>query len=366
MADTHTITQDPRRRNILILAGIAAVMVVFAVFALFEQSQEVAPHYQPQPFLPGLASQVREIAHIRLVSKKGTVDVQFKPERGWVITSHDDYPASFEHVRETIVGLAALETIEPKTARADWLHYLDLDAPPKGEGIAVMLQDGQGHTLASIVTGKNVEIGDQSGAVGLFVRQADSDQSWLARSVFQPKVDMKEWLDKQVVDVELARIQEVDVNPAEGPSYEIRRDKPNVADLNLVDIPKGREIGYPGATDGLAGAVTGFTFDDVQAAKNFDFSDAGHPARIVAHTFDGLTVTVNTIQKGQDYWATVSAEGAAGKPQAQKQARAIDTRTSGWAYKVPAYKGRQFLTTLESLLKPLPAATPPAPATPKK
>ncbi|HEX4157120.1 MAG TPA: DUF4340 domain-containing protein [Rhizomicrobium sp.] len=364
MADTLAISRDPRRRNLLVLAGIALVMVVFAVFALVRQSEEVAPHYQPQPFLPGLASQVRDVAHIRLVDKKGAVDVQFKPDKGWVVTGHDDYPASFEHVRETVVGLAALETIEPKTARADWLHYLDLDAPPKGDGIAVTIQDGQGRTLASIVTGKNVEIGDPSGAVGMFVRQSNSDQSWLVRSVFVPKVDMKEWLDKRVIDVDMGRIQQVDVNPADGPSYEIRRDKPNVANLNLVDIPKGREIGYPDAVDGVAGAVTGFTFDDVQPARNFDFSDGAHVARVVTHTFDGLTVTVNAIQKGQDYWATVSAEGAAGKPQAQKMARTIDARTSGWAYKLPPYKGHQLMTTLESLLKPLP--TPPAPATPQK
>jgi hypothetical protein len=364
MADTPAITQDPRRRKLSIMAGIAIVMVVLAVLALIRQSQQAESHYQPEPFLPGLASQVRDIAHVRVVSKSGTVDVQFKPEKGWVVTSHDDYPASFEHVRETVVGLAALETIEPKTARADWLHYLDLDAPPKGDGVAVTLQDGQGRTLASIITGKNVEIGDASGAVGMFVRNADSDQSWLVRSVYQPKADVKDWLDKQVLDVDLSRVQEVDVNPASGPSYEIRRDKPNVADLSLVDIPKGREIAYSGATDGVAGAITGFTFDDVQPAKNFDFSDAAHPARLVVHTFDGLTVTVNAIQKGNDYWATVSADGAPDKPKAQKQARTIDARTSGWAYKLPPYKGRQFMTTLESLLKPLP--TPPAPATPQK
>ena len=180
------------------------------------------------------------------------------------------------------------------------------------------------------------------------------NQSWLVRSVFQPKTDTGEWLDKQVVDVELARIQEVDVSPLNGASYEIRRDKPTVANLSLVDIPKGRELAYAGATDAVAGAITGFTFDDVRPAKDFDFSD-GHAARLVARTFDGLTVTVQTVQQGHDYWATVFAEGAAGKAEAQRQARTIDARASGWAYKLPPYKGQQFMTSLESLLKPLPA-----------
>ncbi|HEY3778464.1 MAG TPA: DUF4340 domain-containing protein [Rhizomicrobium sp.] len=360
MADTLALTSDPRRRNLAVLAAIAAVMVVFAIFALLRQSAEVAPHYQPESFLPGLASHVREIAHIRLASKAGVVDVQFKPEKGWVVASHDDYPASFDRVRETIVGLAALQTLEPKTARADWLHYLDLASPPKGNGVAVTLQNGQGRTIAAVVTGKNIDIGDPSGAVGLFVRRANSDQSWLARSVFQPKTDVGQWLDKQVMDVDLARVQQVDIDPAEGASYEVRRDKPNVADLALVNIPKGRELSYSGAADNIAGAVSGFTFDDVRPAREFDFSDGAHVARMVAHTFDGLIVTVRTLQKGQDYWATVSAEGQPGKPQAQQQARTIDARASGWAYKLPAYKGRQLMNTLEDLLKPLPATTAPA------
>ncbi|MGH6888763.1 MAG: DUF4340 domain-containing protein [Rhizomicrobium sp.] len=360
MSETFAFTHDPRRRNLFALAVIALAMIAFAVVALLHQADEVAPRYQPQSFLPGLASHVREIAHIRIASKSGVIDVQFKPEKGWVVASHDDYPASFNRVRETIVGLAALQTLEPKTARGDWLHYLDLDAPPKGNGVSVTLRNGQGRMLAGVITGKNVDIGDSSGAVGLFVRRTDSDQSWLARSVFQPKTDVGQWLDKQVMDVDLARIQEVDVNPAEGPSFEIHRDKPNVADLAIVDLPKGRELAYTGAADAVAGAVSGFTFDDVRPAREFDFSDTAHVARTVAHTFDGLVVTVHTIQKGQDYWATISAEGEPGKPQAQQQARTIDARVSGWAYKLPIYKGRQLMTTLENLLKPLPSNTTPA------
>src|SRR5579871_6072604 len=118
MADTtFAITHDPRRRNLALLAVAAALLVVLAVLALLQQSRELAPHYRPQPFLPGLASQVRNVAQIRVVSKSGSVELKFRPERGWVVASHDDYPAAFDHVRQTVVSLAALETIEPKTAR---------------------------------------------------------------------------------------------------------------------------------------------------------------------------------------------------------------------------------------------------------
>jgi hypothetical protein len=361
MAKTLALTQHPRRRNLIVLAVIAAVMVVLAVLALIHQSRQVAPHYTPRSFLPGLASQVRDVARIRLDSKSGTIDVVFKPDRGWIVASHDDYPASFEKVRETLVGLAAMQTIEPKTARPDWLHYLDLTAPPKGDGIQITLQDGRGRTLASVITGKNEDIGDPSGAVGLFARRADSKQSWLVRSVFTPKTAPTDWLDKQVIDVDATKIQQADIDPLNGPSYELRRDKPGDSDLKLVNLPNGREISYAGAADGIAGTISNFTFDDIKPARAFDFSD-GHATRLVARTFDGLIVTVQAIKQGQDFWATVSADAVPGKAAAQRQARTIDSRASGWAYKLPPYKGQQIMTTLESLLKPPPEK----PATPRK
>src|SRR5436305_7535549 len=98
MVDTRALTQDPRRRNLLVLAVLAAVLVVLALLALIHQSRQVALHYERRSFLPGLASQVHDIAHIRLDAKSGSLDVAFKPERGWIVASHDDYPASFEKV----------------------------------------------------------------------------------------------------------------------------------------------------------------------------------------------------------------------------------------------------------------------------
>jgi len=96
----------------------------------------------------------------------------------------------------------------------------------------------------------------------------------------------------------------------------------------------------------------------VKPARDFDFSDAAHSARVVTKTFDGLTVTVNVIQQGADYWATVSADGST--PEGRNEARQINARATGWAYKLPPYKGAQFTATLESILKPKGGTTPAA------
>lgn len=361
MIDTKTLLQDPRRRNLAILAGVALVMVLFAALALIHQADEVAPRNTVKSFFPNLAHEAGRVAHIRVQSRNGTLDIVFKPDRGWVVASHDDYPAAFDEVRETVVGMAALLTVEPKTARPDWLHYLDLDSPLHGgRGTLLTLMDDKGAILASMIVGKSTDIGDPSGAIGLFVRRPDETQSWLARSVFEPKSGASDWLSKDVMTIDRARIAETDVDPLVGPSYVARRDKPSDADFKLTELPKGRELAYDGAPDAVAAAIVDFSFDDVRPARNFDFTDPAHLSRVVTKTFDGLTVTVDVLQQGGDYWATVSADGGANSPDARKEARDIDSHASGWAYKLPAFKGQLFTTTLESLLKPVGGAAPKA------
>lgn len=352
MADISRFLDDPRRRNLAILAAIAGVAVILAVWSLVHEASLLAPPRPVQAFFPDLASQARDIAQIRIRSKQGTVEIAFRPEKGWVVASHDDYPAAFDQVRQTIIGLESLTTIEPKTARPDWLPYVDLDSPARGgRGTLITLENDKGAVLASVIAGKTTDIGDPGGAIGLFVRRPGDPQSWLARSVFEPKSDPAGWLDRQIMDIDRSRIAEADVDPVSGPSYVVRRDKPSDADFVLAEIPKRREVSYPGAPDGVAAAVVDFTFDDVRPAREFDFSDPAHVARVVTRTFDGLTVAVSVIQEGQDYWATVSAEGTG--VDSRKEARQINAHAAGWAYKLPAYKGLQFMTPLENLLKPV-------------
>jgi hypothetical protein len=360
---TAILFNDPRRRNLAVLAGTALLMIVLAALALWGQARQLAPHYQPHTFFPQLPSEVRQISHIHIQSSKGTIDVVFKPDKGgWVVESQRGYPVSYDQLRQTVIGMAELQTIEPKTSRAEWLHYVNLDAPPHGAGVLVSLMNEKGGTLAALIVGKSVDIGDPGGATGLFVREPGSTQSWLVRSVFEPKSDPADWLDKQVIDIDRSRIQEVDVDPASEPSFEVRRDKATDEQFALVNPPKGREIAYPGAADGVAAAIVGFAFDGVLPAREVDFSDQAHPTRLITRTFDGLTVSAETVRQGPDDWTVLAAEGAPNKPDAQKEAREISAHVNGWAYKLPAFKGQLFMTTLDSLLKPLPGAQPPKPA----
>ncbi|MBU6298904.1 MAG: hypothetical protein KJS68_11730, partial [Alphaproteobacteria bacterium] len=176
-------------------------------------------------------------------------------------------------------------------------------------------------------------------------------QSWLVKSPFQPEASQTNWMRMKVADIDNSRIQEVDVRPLSGPYYTVKRDKSSDTDFTLSPIPRGREVTDAGGPDDVAYALAGFSFDDVEPSGNFDFDTQS--SRLITRTFDGLIVSTDVLRQGGDYWARVFADALPGKPEAVKEAHEINARAAGWAYKLPAYKGVQFLTSLDSLLKPI-------------
>jgi hypothetical protein len=222
--------------------------------------------------------------------------------------------------------------------------------------VRITAYDDKNQVLADVIAGKTEDLGDPNGSVGLFVRRPNEAQTWLAQSWFQPKSNPSDWLDKSVMQIDRSRIQQTDVQPISGSSFSVKRDRPTDADFALANIPHGRELAYPTSADGVAAAVTDFSFDDVKQAKDIDFANATH---VVTHTFDGLAIAVDVTKVGDAYWAQISAQAM--RPSAEKEARDINAHSGGWAYKLPAYKGQQFMTSLDSLLKPLGNPAQPAP-----
>jgi Domain of unknown function (DUF4340) len=354
------IFADPRRRNLAVLGAVALLSLLLALGAIWQQADDSSDNAAPTQFFHGFARQVRNAARIHVASKSGAFDVTFVPEKGWVVAQRGDYPASFDLVQRTLVGLAALQTIEPKTARPDWFHFVGLETPPQGDGILIAVSNDKGRELASLIAGKSEDIGDPSGATGLFVRRSGENQTWLVRSVLDPRAALSDWLAKTVMDIDRSRIQEVDIDPAGSASFIVSRAKPSDPDFTLSPLPAGKTVSDPTIPDGVAAAITGFGFDDVRPARELDFANQAITARVTTKTFDGLKVTVNVQKQFTDYWATIAAEPLdPAKPDAAKEAAAINAHASGWAYKLPVFKGQLYMTTLDSLLKAPPAAPPP-------
>ena len=346
---------DFRRKTLVILGAAAFVSVALSGLVLYQRARQGTPQFTPTEFLPGFAANVKNATSIHIVGSAGAFDVVFSEGKGWLLPDRGNYPADFDEVRHTLIGLATLETLGPKTARPDWLRYLGLETPPKGPGVSIIVKDAKGAVLADLIAGNMQPLGYPGGTSGLFVRRPGENQTWLARAVFVPHGNITAWLKAQVLDIGAARLEEVAVTPASGPAFTVSRPSPGIQVYNLLNPPKS---GTPNSqfVNVIPYAVTNFSIVDVKPAASVDFSKS---SRVIARTFEGLLVTFDLTEQGEDVWAKLTASTAPGaSPQTVKEAQDINTRNAGWAFKLPTDKGRALTSDLARVMTAAPAASP--------
>lgn len=339
---------ERRRRNLTVLGGLTAVFAVLAVVSVIFQAGQLARKFEPRPFFPGLPSAVNQLGELAIVTKNAALHIK-KLGEDWVIAEKNNFPASQAQLRAVAVGIADLQALEPKTARADWLRYIGLGAPPEGNATRVTLTDSSGKAIADLLVGDRQGEPDELGRTTLYVRKPDENQSWLARGYLDIKPEVTDWLDKSVLVIARDRVKGAIVTPKEGPSYTLARENKDQQDFKLLDMPRGRELSFEGSPDGVAGAIVGFLFDDVAKADQFNFDRVPQQ---VSQTFDGLNLTVKIATKDGKNWATVTAAGTT--DMTREEAEKINARVGGWAFQIPDSKVTQFISPRETLLKPPP------------
>jgi hypothetical protein len=216
------------------------------------------------------------------------------------VPGHDDYPASFDQREGDRRGARGARDHRTEDRARRLAAAIGLDAPPRGNGVADRFCDDKGNDLASLIVGKTRTSAIRAARSGCSCASRIQQSSWLVRSVFEPKSDPSDWLDKEVMDVDRARIQETDVDPAGSASSKCAATSRAIRISRCSTCPRAasrpiRRAGRHRRRD------HGFTFDDVRPAKDFDFGDPAHTARVVTKTFDGLSVTVQIIQQGRRF-----------------------------------------------------------------
>ena len=142
------------RKTAFFALSIATVLAVAA--AMFVSKQRAPESELAQSALfPGLAEHINDVARIEVKSKDQKTTVRKDGER-WVIEDRGGYPALFDKVKATVVAVADLEVLEPKTTNKELYPRLGvegIDAEPSSS-VLVSLADGQSKPLAALLVGK--------------------------------------------------------------------------------------------------------------------------------------------------------------------------------------------------------------------
>ena len=358
---------------------LAAAIVLGGVSWWMAASRDSATEadFTTRPLFPGLTARVNDVAALEIATQKDL----FRIERGatpdqWTMPSRDNYPVRADLVRKNILGIAALETVEPRTDKPEHYDLLQVSEPdqykPVDEAaksdagpILLRLADGKSEALASVIVGKikSYPVGGKAGQY--HVRKPNEARAWLAKGTLELPADPVHWLVKETIKIDRARVAEVTVTHPDGEVLKIVRApaKPDSSstDFAPAELPKGMKVASQYDVNAVAGALAFLTFDNVAKAEGKDFSKAT-VTEIV--TLDGLRATIRTIpaeEADKKVWATISVafDPALAKPEAevnpedaQKQAQEAIARVQGWSYLLPESMARDLTRHLKDLIEP--------------
>ncbi len=361
-------------RHILILGALTVLMVVAAIYAVSSERQATTANFEPFVFFPDLEDQAEFLREVIITSKDdGVVRMEWDGSSKWFAPEKFNFAVKVEEIRGLLIQLLETEAIEAKTARADWHEMLGLVDPAQGgAGVKVELKNADGDIFGALIVGDSVGVGAPGSDGARYVRRAGENQTYVARGDLSVKQDINDWLDRNVVDLFRERVEKVAVTPLDGAPFVLSRATASDENFALNSVPEGRELLSDTTPNQLGSALANVKFDDVRPATDFDFSKG---AQLAYETFDGLRLSIAALKLGDDHWVQVSADllpesvvpsggestaqpvdpstGLKSREDVEAEAALIVSRTAGWAYRIPSWKGDALQRDLESMLKPL-------------
>jgi hypothetical protein len=351
--EIHTLNS----RTLAILGASAVLAVGAAVMVVQRSGDAAAPAGAKGPMFEGLAGRSADVALVHIMRSDGEFSIRREGET-WQVDEKAGYPARFDRIRETVLGMADLRPLEPKTSNPDRYAQIGVQDPeessPAGpSSTLITLKDAQGNTLAACIVG-HARPGTPP---GVYIRRPGEAQSWLAAGSLEIPGDFTRWIDPEIMSIDRARIRSVSITPAIGEPYSIERSTRAQTSFTILGIPDGSTVKNTTAADAFGNALSYLTLEDITSARIIDVPTGGliPGPHLEFRTFDGLIIMMQLADKDGRTWTRIAAavDPAAGEvsPEIAEEAARINSKCSRWAFALPAYKTSVMKVTMDDLIQ---------------
>ncbi len=305
------------RRILLLLSLLAALSGV--AWLLSRQAGPPAGA-QAEPFLPGLAAALNALEEVVVIGPGERVIATLKRQAdGWTVAEADGYPADIGRLRGLLLALSRARIVETKTARPELHARLGVED--------LSLEDASGIKLVlrSPAYSASVIIGETGVAGGMsYVRRADENQAYLVDQQLDTGETLRDWLDRRVLDIPASEIRRVTIEHPDGETLVIEKSDPQASDFQVLDIPEGRKLAYPGVANAIGAALSGLQFESVMPATELA-TPAAPPVLTRFETFDGLTIDARSWRVEDGHLVAFSVSATAPPPMPPAAADGAET-----------------------------------------
>lgn len=282
-------------------------MLIVGALVLTQQQDSTNTSDTPLVF-PNLPSVMNDVHDITVVTNNGKITI-LRSEDSWRVQEKSRYYADMGKVRKTIIGLAELRIVEPKTQNPDLYERLglqDVDADGSSS-VGVSFKDKSGNNLADVIVGNKRMGKGAPGREEVYIRKPGTPQTWLATGQFEVERISDEWLDKTILNFPPKRINRVHILHPDKSVVALRKDNPEDTDYKILGLPPNAKVKSQFTVNNIVSTLGNLSLDDVAPAEQLSVKeDTG--VRAALETIDGLRTTVTLVKKDGKTYVTVSSE----------------------------------------------------------
>jgi Domain of unknown function (DUF4340) len=361
-------------RTFIILVLLAVVTGTAATVVSIKRQGAIAPQTKPEIVFPGLTAHLNDVTRIETIKagekatlvRQGTGD-----DAPWLLAEAGNYPGKIDRIRQALIGMAQMQTIEAKTRVADHYAKIQVEDPTGKDAKSgrVTLFDASNKPIADLIVGLSKP--SASGDDMLYIRRPDDARAWLARG----KLDLPEskfgWVDTNFLTVDLQRMKRATLNAPGKPELSVFKKDPSDRDFTIDKQPANTEIKDIFGAEDIARTVQSVNFEDVKPAADMDVPTTGKPWGEF-WTFDGLKVSLWMKEIDGKGWVAIvaaPAEGSAPDDKITKEVADLNANLSKWRYQLGSFEYTELHKTMGDLVeakKDVAPATGAKPAAPKR
>jgi len=334
--------------TVAILGAVAVVTAGAAVLSWHPGNTTIKVEGRGEPVLPGMVEKANEISRIAVAEGDRSIAIH-KGEKVWEIEGVG-YPVEAGRFQNNMVGLLRMARLEPKTAVAAKYPLLELGAPgkPDTKGREFTLYDGKGGELARIRLGKKAPGRGDKGADGEYVLVGKDPQSWLVNGFVGAGAAITDWVDPEIVAINVNTVDRAVITRADGERLELYRNgitEQNTPKFEIAGgVPEGKKVKVDIAVRYAATDLANLELVDVRRAK----PGGKHLSDAELTMSTGLKVDYSLDEDDTGNWVTVKVADP-GKD--EKLAQHITETTAGWQYRLKDYKVGQLEKRLADLIE---------------
>lgn len=351
-----------RSATIIGLGAAAIVAAAAAVFVVQGRAPSGPAFTAGAKLLPELGAKVNDVALVEVKTvNKGTFTLKRDGET-WVVPEKGGYPAKADRVKKTILGLAEMSILEPRTENPELYARIGVQEPgtggearpgkdgtPAPEPVLMTLKDDKGANIAGIILGRVKGFEVTSRPAEINVRRVGDAKSWLASVRLDPTPDPVDWMDRAMPKVRRDEVAEVLVSHGDGTTLRLFRDKPDAEGFTIDKMPAGFTVSAPFEVNAVAQALE---FASLQDVRRYDAAAFEKAVLTTYRLKNGLELALRTVAEDGKFWMSAEIrDAAASDDEARKQAAELRKGYDGWAFQMTENLGRDLTRRMTDLIK---------------